>query len=203
MSDKVIEFYFEFGSPYGYFAANEIEALAEEMGRTVIWKPYMLGAAFAKTGAVPFRGIPLKGDYCLMDWERMSDYTGTPWSLPKKFPTAVLAAPRGFYWLVDQGKTDLAVNFAKAAYKAYFADNRPMWTNEETADVAQECGIDREEFLNAVQDKHVKSRLIEEGQKAVDRGIFGSPFIIIDDEPFWGWDRIAMIRDWHKQGKWS
>ncbi|MDV7338528.1 2-hydroxychromene-2-carboxylate isomerase [Terasakiella sp. A23] len=203
MTDKIIEFYFEFGSPYGYFAANQIEAIGEEFGRKVIWKPYMLGSAFEKTGAVPLRDVPLKGDYCLNDWERISAYTGTPWHLPAKFPTGILAAPRGFYWLMDQGREELAIRFAKAAYKAYFADRRPMWTNEETAEVAAECGIDKEEFLSAVQDKHVKARLIEEGQKAIDRGVFGSPFIIIDGESFWGWDRLPMIRDWLKQGKWS
>lgn len=203
MSDKAIEFYFEFGSPYGYFAANQIDELGKEFDREVIWKPYMLGSAFAKTGSVPLRDVPLKGDYCMYDWERISAYTGTPWAVPDKFPTAVLAPPRAFYWLVDQGKTDLAKTYAKAAYKAYFADKRPVWLAEEAAEVASECGIDKQEFLTAVQDAHVKSRLIEEGQKAIDRGVFGSPYIIVDGERFWGWDRLPMIRDWLQQGKWS
>jgi len=198
-----IEFYFEFGSPYGYFAAQEIDALGAEFGRDVIWKPFMLGPAFKKTGAVPFMDVPLKGPYCVSDWERMAAYTNTPWALPEKFPAAVLATPRGFYWLMDQGKTELAVTFAKAAYIAYFADKRPMWTNEETADVAQECGIDREEFLTAVQQPEIKARLIEVGNAAIERGVFGSPFIMVDGESFWGWDRLPMVRHWLKNGKWS
>ncbi len=197
-----IEFYFEFGSPYGYFTAFEVDALGEEFGREVIWKPYMLGSAFSKTGAIPLMQVPLKGDYCVHDWERLSDYTGTPWAMPEKFPTAILAAPRGFYWLMDQGKSNTAKKFAKAAYKAYFADKRPMWEVEETADVAAECGIDREEFIQAVNDPRIKKILIEEGQAAIDRGVFGSPFIIVDDEAFWGWDRLPMVRDWLKKGKW-
>lgn len=197
-----IEFYFEFGSPYGYFASQEIDAIAETFDREVVWKPFMLGPAFKKTGSVPFMEVPLKGPYCVKDWQRMSLYTKTPWQMPEKFPAAVLAASRGFYWLSDQGKTQLAVTFAKAAYKAYFADGRAMWTNEVTADVAEECGIDREEFLQAVQTPEVKARLIEEGQKAIDSGVFGSPFIRVDGEDFWGWDRLSMVRDWLKNGKW-
>ena len=160
-----IEFYFEFGSPYGYFAAFQIDELAEEFGREVIWKPYMLGSAFAKTGSIPLMKVPLKGGLlCARLGTHECPILRTPWQLPDKFPTAILAAPRGFYWLMDQGKSLTAKKFAKAAYKAYFADKRPMWELEETADVAAECGIDREEFLNAVQTKEVKQRLIEEGQ---------------------------------------
>jgi 2-hydroxychromene-2-carboxylate isomerase len=197
-----IEFYFEFGSPYGYFAAQEIDALGADFGREVIWKPFMLGPAFKQTGSQPLLEVPLKGPYCLADWERMAAYTKTAWALPDKFPAAILAAPRGFYWLVDQGKADLAKVFAKAAYKAYFADKRPLWTNEETADVAASCGIDREEFLAAVQQPEVKTRLIEEGQAAIERGVFGSPFIMVDGQSFWGWDRLPMVRHWLKNGKW-
>lgn len=203
MTKGPIEFYFEFGSPYGYFAAQEIDALGAEFDREVLWKPFMLGPAFKTTGSRPFMEVPLKGPYCVKDWERMSAYTGTPWQMPEKFPAAILAAPRGFYWLKDQGKTLSAHKFAKAAYKAYFADARPMWEVEETADVAAECGIDREEFIKAVTSPEAKQRLIEEGQAAIDSGVFGSPFIRVDGEDFWGWDRLPMVRDWLKTGKWG
>ena len=53
-----------------------------------------------------------------------------------------------------------------------------------------------------VQTPEVKARLIEEGQKAIDSGVFGSPFIRVDGEDFWGWDRLSMVRDWLKNGKW-
>jgi 2-hydroxychromene-2-carboxylate isomerase len=78
-----------------------------------------------------------------------------------------------------------------------------MWELEETADVAAECGIDREEFLVAVQSPAVKEMLIKEGQAAIERGVFGSPFIIVDGESFWGWDRLPMVRDWLNKGKWG
>ena len=37
---------------------------------------------------------------------------------------------------------------------------------------------------------------------AIERGIFGSPFIIVDGEPFWGNDRLDDVRDWLKTGGW-
>jgi 2-hydroxychromene-2-carboxylate isomerase len=45
-----IEFWFDFASGHAYFAALEIEALAERHARTVLWRPVTLGAAFEITG---------------------------------------------------------------------------------------------------------------------------------------------------------
>ena len=40
------------------------------------------------------------------------------------------------------------------------------------------------------------------GEMAVQRGIFGSPFFVVDGEPFWGWDRLPMLEEWIRTGGW-
>ena len=51
-------------------------------------------------------------------------------------------------------------------------------------------------------DKKTNTRWLQETGKAIDAGVFGSPFYIIDGEPFWGADRLWMIRRWLKSGGW-
>ena len=63
MSSNAIEFYFDFSSPFGYFAATKIRAIGEEFNREIAWKPFMIGAALKVTGGVPLPMVPLKGDY--------------------------------------------------------------------------------------------------------------------------------------------
>ena len=48
-----IDFYFDFSSPYGYFAAEQIDALAARYGRSVLWHPFLLGVTFKVTGLAP------------------------------------------------------------------------------------------------------------------------------------------------------
>ena len=48
-----IDFYFDFSSPYGYFAASRIDELAAKYGRNVNWHPLLLGVVFKTTGGVP------------------------------------------------------------------------------------------------------------------------------------------------------
>ena len=72
MAANAIEFYFDFSSPFGYFAATKIKDIGDEFGREILWKPFMIGAALKVTGGMPLPMIPLKGDYSSKDMERTS-----------------------------------------------------------------------------------------------------------------------------------
>ena len=43
---KELDFYFDYSSPYGFLASEQIEALAARHDRTVNWRPILLGAVF-------------------------------------------------------------------------------------------------------------------------------------------------------------
>ncbi|MEQ8193450.1 MAG: 2-hydroxychromene-2-carboxylate isomerase [Rhodospirillales bacterium] len=190
---KTIDFYFDFSSPYGYFASFKIDRLAEGFGRSPVWKPMFLGAAFKKTGAKPLVDIPIKDDYSRLDWERMGKFMEVPWRLPDPFPIAAVAPGRAFYWLHDQD-ADTAKQFAKAAFAAYFAEGRNISKPDVVSDIAASVGADRAAVLDTLQDPAVKDRFTRETDAAVERGVFGSPFFIIDGEGFWGSDRMWMIK---------
>src|SRR3546814_19591145 len=97
-----IDFYFDFSSPYGYLASEQIEALAARHGRTVAWRPILLGVVFQQTGGQPLLDIPLKGGYARHDLARSARLLGLPFQLPASFPFPSVAACRAFYWLHDQ-----------------------------------------------------------------------------------------------------
>ena len=200
MSDPV-RFYFDFSSPYGYFAALRIDETVADFGRDVQWKPMMLGAAMKETGNVPIAHQPIKGDYCRRDWDRMARYMKAPWKMPDPFPIATLAAARAFYWL-DDNDPALAKRFARAAFDEYFGQGHDITEPEVVAEIAKPLGVDKDDLLAAVQDPAIKERLKYETTAALKAGVFGSPMVIIDGEPFWGCDRLWMIRRWLKSGGW-
>jgi 2-hydroxychromene-2-carboxylate isomerase len=196
-----IDFYFEFASPYGYLASTQIDALAGRHGRTVAWHPIMLGAAFKETGARPLTQTPLKGAYLLHDVPRFARLLGVPLTLPPVMPMNSLAASRACVWL-DEDSLDQATSLAKALLHAHWGKGRDLGAPEAVADVALGLGIDRDDLLAAVADQRIKDRLKEQTRAAIERGVFGSPFIFVDGEPFWGADRLAQIETWLSQGGW-
>ena len=179
-----IDFYFDFSSPYGYFAAAKIDALAAKYQRTTLWRPMLLGAVFKVTGQQPLTTIPLKGSYAQHDLTRSARWFGVPFKMPGKFPIATTAACRAFYWLNDRDAA-AAKTLAQALYRAYFAEDRDISNPEVTANVAARLGHDKDAVLQAINDAAVKERLKSEVDAAIERGVFGSPYIIVAGETFW------------------
>jgi 2-hydroxychromene-2-carboxylate isomerase len=194
-----IDFYFDYSSPYGYFAAMKIDALAAKHGRSVNWKPILLGAVFKVTGAQPLTTLPLKGDYALRDILRSARFYGVEYKQPAKFPVATQAPARAFYWANDRDPV-LAKKLAQTLYQAYFVQDRDISSPDVTADVAATLGLRRDEVLAALNDPTVKDKLKNETDAAIKLGVFGSPYIVIDGEPFWGIDRFDQIERWLAHG---
>ena len=196
-----IDFYFDFSSPYGYFAAEKIEALAGKHGRVVSWRPILLGAVFKMNGQQPLPTIPLKGSYAKHDMLRSARRFELPFKIPTKFPISTIAPCRAFYWVQDQDVA-LAKKFALALYHAYFAEDRDISSPEVTGNVAAKLGIDKAALAAALNDAAVKERTRNEVDAAIERGVFGSPYIVVDGEPFWGADRLDQMEHWLEKGAW-
>ena len=186
-----IEFYFDFSSPYGYLASHKIEALAAKYGRGVTWRPMLLGVAFKATGSGPLPSIPLKGDYAKRDFLRSARFHGVPFRMPEPFPVSTVAACRAFYSLNDPKEQVL---LAKALFRAYFIDNVNIGEASQVLKISNSLGLRPEIDSQAVKDK-----TRAEVEAALAKGVFGSPYIVIDGEPFWGVDRFDQIERWLKE----
>lgn len=197
-----VEFYFDFASPYGYFAAQKIDRMCEERGRDVVWKPILIGVAMKMNGTPPPVAVPLKGDYYRMDFERLARYQGLPWQMPDPFPIATQAAARAFYWIDDQDPAK-AKAYAWDCYTAFFGEGEKINEPDVVAAIAARQGFDEAAVLAALDDDTVKQRLKDETNAAIEKGVFGSPFFIVDGEKFWGADRLWMVRTWLKNGTWD
>lgn len=196
-----IDFYFDFSSPYGYMAAAKVEALAAKHGRIVNWRPILLGAAMKVTGGAPLPQIPLKGDYARRDFVRSAKFHGVPFRIPSSFPISSIAAVRAYYWA--QGKDPgRAVALAKKLFTSYFADDVDISRVEEVIRIAASAGFEAEDVAAGVAEQAVKDKTKAEVDAAIGKGVFGSPFIVIDGEAFWGMDRLDQAEKWLATGGW-
>lgn len=199
MSKQLIEFWFDFSSAYAYFAADEIEHIAAKHQKTVLWRPFMLGAAFKVTGSKGLSSTPLKRDYALYDWSRIAKLKGIPFRLPHFHPTTALPATRAYYHL-EQQTYEGAVRFAKAVFTRYYAGNFDTGDAKAVASMAGELGFDEADVFSAMSNSMIKEKTREVCEDAVARGVFGSPWFFVGSEPFWGWDRLPMLDQWLAAG---
>jgi 2-hydroxychromene-2-carboxylate isomerase len=201
MSAAPVDFYFEFSSPYGYIASALVDDLAGRIGREIRWRPFLLGPVFKATGSGPLVDIPMKGEYSRRDFGRSARFYGVRFAMPPKFPIGTVAAMRAFYW-AQASDAGLAKRLAVALYNAYFVEGKDISEPRTVVEVGSALGIDASALEAGLADASLKERAKAEVDEAIARGVFGSPYFIVDGEPFWGCDRIPMLEAWVKRGGW-
>jgi 2-hydroxychromene-2-carboxylate isomerase len=97
---------------------------------------------------------------------------------------------------------ELAVGALHALYRAFFVDDVDISNSDRAAAIAAQYGVDAAAARAAIDDPAIKDALRLENDKAIAAGVFGSPFVIVDGEPFWGVDRFDQVERWLATGGW-
>ena len=147
--------------------------------------------------------MPLKGDYFKRDfarsarllWRAAQAAAGLSHSRRSR-------ASRAFYWLTDRDPALAQAPCQGASITPGFGDGPRHPSVDVVAEVAAPLGIKADELKAALNDAAVKDRLRKEVDDAIAREIFGSPYIIVDGEPFWGADRLPHVDKWLATGGW-
>jgi 2-hydroxychromene-2-carboxylate isomerase len=196
-----IEFYFDFSSPYGYLASHRIDHIAERHQRRVAWRPLLLIMVFKATGGAPISSSKPKWDYAKRDLARAARLHNIPFTLSEPFPFSGTAATRAFYW-IERDHPAAAHRFAKAAFDAAFSGGRDVASIDGVVEVARPIGVDVDQLRAALGDPEVKQKARAATEAALAKGVCGSPFFLVDGEPFWGNDRLLEVDSWLSGGGW-
>jgi 2-hydroxychromene-2-carboxylate isomerase len=181
-----VTFYFDLGSPYAYLSAERIAGVLAE---PVQWQPVLLGGLFKLTG----RSSWALGDYRrrqagMAEIERRaSGYRLPPIRWPDPWPSDYLTAMRVATFASGAGR---GREFAVQAFADAFQRGRDLAIPTHVFDAAASAGLDRRETEGAAQDQQVKLALREATEAAFQRGVIGVPTLAVDDELFWGDDRL-------------
>jgi 2-hydroxychromene-2-carboxylate isomerase len=198
-----IDFWFDFISPFGYFASLRIDELAVRHGRAVDWHPLLVGVTVLKVmGMKPLPQTPLKGAYLARQIERYLRRHGLMLARdPAGTPMNPLPAGRLFAWLRVH-RPEHAHDFAQAVFRAHWAEGQALDELPPLRAALQAAGLPAALADEVLADPHATQLLRAEVDAAVARGAFGSPFVIADGEPFFGVDNLELLEEWLLRGGW-
>ncbi len=198
-----LKFYFDFISPFGYFASLRIDDLAHRHGRTVEWHPMLLGVSVMKVmGLKPLLDTPLKGPYTLHDVRRYARLHGI--QLGHTFggaPSHPLSMARAMCWPM-KFRPQAAKSLARAMLHAYWVLGCDLSSPESLGGIELPAAIRANELVQAVQGEAAARLLRAEVRTSLEAGIFGSPTVVVDGEMFWGVDKFSELEHWLATGGW-
>lgn len=187
-----IRLYFDFASPYAYFALPGLELLAEEHGRELEWRPIILWAVMKAHGIAPPMDVPVKRDYFITDMKRSAAFYGVPYRHPDRLPVSS-HLPARLYWHLAQIDLSTAKEFGRSVFQAFFTAGEDITNDTTVVGLAVQLGLDEATARDAMSGPVGREKLAAMVDLAIADGVCGSPFVIIDGEPFFGADRLPQI----------
>lgn len=198
---RSITFWFEFASTYSYLSAMRIDDLARARSVEVIWKPFLLGPIFKAQDweTSPFSIYPEKGRNMWRDVERRAERYGLPFNRDAAealFPQhSVLAARAAVACLHEPWGRE----YCRRVFRAAFVDGLDISNSNTVAHCIEAAGGTDQINMRAAHSDSQKAALRAHTQQAQALGIFGAPSFIVDEELFWGDDRLEDALDWAKR----
>ena len=191
---KQIDYFFTPVSPWAYFGHERFLAIAAKHGATVVPKLMDLGKIFPLSGGLPLaKRAPQRQAYRLVELARWRDYLGMPINMKPKF----VGSPGDIAtrWILAALDTGLqpALQLAGAVMRARFADEKDIADEATLASLAQACGLDAHTVAQRASAADIASRYEATTQEAIERNVFGAPWYVYGDEPFWGQDRLDFL----------
>lgn len=192
-----LEFFFDVSSPWTYLAFSRIEALAERTGATLIWRPILVGGVFNSVNRDVYENRanpnPAKSAYGIKDLQDWAAHCGIEINWPGVFPVNAVNVMRGALFALDRGRLP---TYARLGFEAYWRDGLDISDTGVLSKIAEASRLDAGDFLTALQDDGIKSRLRENTDELCSRGGFGSPTLFIDEtDMYFGNDRLVLVEE--------
>jgi 2-hydroxychromene-2-carboxylate isomerase len=189
----ILEFFFDYGSPFSYLADSQLASLARRTGATISYRPMLLGAVLKATGNSSPMTVPAKAAYMGRELERWARRYGVPFAAnPFSFRSNTLRLMRGATASQRLGAFE---PYQRAIFHAVWGEPQDLGEDVVFRRFLDGAAIDSERLLRAIDDEKTKSALRRTTDQAIERGVFGAPTFFVGGDMFWGNDRLDWVEE--------
>ena len=195
---KTIEYYYALASPWSFLGNAKLLQIAERFDLTI--DPIIIDydEMFEAAETVPLPRRPrLRKQYRLIDLKRWGDFRKVPINAEPKFYEGEVEEPneREAALMVVAAKLEGldSLKLAHAISRALWVEERFPFVREELITIANAEGFEGEALLEKAHEDATVAAYSDNTQASIKCGAFGMPFYIVDEEPYWGQDRLELL----------
>lgn len=187
---KEFTFYFDYLSPFSFFAFKRLQALKEF---TIHYKPVALGPLLNQWGIKGPGEVQSKREFLLKQCLRYASKNNLAFTTPKTHPFNSLYALR---LSLQSAAGEHQLSVISTLWKAGWEVRIDMADPEELQRVLNEAGLPASEIYEKSFSKEARAELKANLSEAIGFGAWGVPTFVAGDELFWGNDAIESLLDY-------
>ena len=190
MVTQTFDFLYDFASPYTYLVHKVLPEIEARTGARAVYKPVLLGGIFKATGNISPLQVAAKLTYQSADIRRFVKHHNISYQHNPHFPVMTLNLMRGAIFATNTAYEKTYIN---TVFDAMWIKGRKMDDPNTVFKVLTSADLPASQIIAGMAEPLVKSALITATQDAVDRGVFGAPTLIVEDEMFFGKDALSDL----------
>ena len=190
MATKSIHFYFDYISPFAYFAWRQLPSIAEKYNRRIEAHPVVFGKLLDHWGQLGPAEIAPKRNWLHQFCLRYAVVNGFEYNPPKYHPFNPLAALRMSLAEVSGTHQHRLIT---AIFESGWSRGKDLGDLPTLISLMDEQGLDGAYLSEEIANAEVKNLLVNETAMAIEKGVFGVPSMIVDGNLFWGNDQMEHI----------
>lgn len=193
---KKIEFWYSIGSTYTYLSTQRLEQIESQNEVKFEWMPFSVRSRMIEMENVPFMAEKKRDkiDYMWRDVQRRANFYGFDAKIPAPYPlkefdlankVAIMGKDQG--WIKE---------YTILTYKKWFLEHLEPGSEPNLSSTLEEIGLDAKNVIKQAQADDIEQKYLKNTEMAKNKGVFGSPTFIVEDEVFWGDDRCEDAIKW-------
>ncbi len=194
---KDIDFYFSIGSTYTYLTVTRIMDIEKKHQVRFNWKPFSVRAIMKEMNNIPFPKDKInKVNYMWRDIERRAEGYGFFAKTPVPYPLSEFDLANQIAILgLDKG---WGVDYIRLTYKKWFQEGKEPAIDPSISEICNELGLEKDEIISEAKSEIFLNKYKSNTDTARKNKVFGSPSFIVENEIFWGDDRMEDAIKWSK-----
>ena len=193
---RKIEFWYSIGSTYTYLSTQRLAQIEAENEVVFEWCPFSVRSRMIEMENVPFMAEKKRDkiDYMWRDVQRRANFYGFNAKVPAPYPLKEFdLANKGAILGKDQGWIK---EYTILSYKKWFLEHLEPGSEPNLSSTLKEIGLDSDSLIKQAQTDEIEQKYLKNTEMAKNKGIFGSPTFIVENEVFWGDDRCEDAIKW-------
>ena len=186
---KIIDFYFDFVSPYTFISFEQIKFLKFKQNFKFKLKPVLLGGLhnLHKITAPAF--IPAKAKFMIRDCKMVSEKYKINFKFNSYFPIKTVDLMRGVLIAEEDG---IAHNYINKIFESIWISGLNLNDQHVIDKILKNLTINPKTFALRLSNQNIKDELKKKTQEAFEKGVFGAPTFLVNNKIFWGQDRLEF-----------